>query len=85
MKMFSIYVKAPAVWGGVQSTGSVAYNPRSKQWLSCDTPGIPHYGCAVGGQMAGTSGTVSYNVLQTLSGNSMTLGDGARAAQERHG
>lgn len=65
---FSVYVKAPAVWESVQTTASSAFSqPKIKQWLSCDTPTVQHYGCVIGGILPGSSatGSVQYNVIAT--------------------
>ena len=65
---FTVYIKNPAVWESVQTTAASAFSqPRSKQWLSCDTTNVNHYGCAIGGILPGASasGSVQYNVIAT--------------------
>lgn len=66
LRMFSVYIKSPAVWEGVATSASVAYSePKGRQWISCDTPSIPHYGCVVGGICAAGTAGVSYNIVAT--------------------
>lgn len=65
---FSIYIRNPAIWDGIQGSAAVSYtSPKSRQWLSCDNPSIPHYGGAIGGVIpTSTAGaTQNWSVVVT--------------------
>lgn len=66
LEPFSVVINNPAVWEGVASAISVAYSePKSNQWISCDTTNIPHYGAVIGGIVAAGTAGLSYNIVAT--------------------
>lgn len=68
LRPFTIYCKAPCVSEGLQTTSSVAYSGlKSRQWISCDSPSVSHYGVVTGGILPFTAGsaTLAYNVIVT--------------------